>query len=455
MQKALLVKAALIGILALLLMVPLQMIGGIVFERQQRHGEVVREIAASYAGEQRIAGPVLVIPYVEEYLEAQTDNAGRKTGEVLRRRDGAVYLYPKDLSVSGRLATDVKRRGLFKALVYRWEGTLAGSFRIPETLPIRRRHEASIITPGAPLLSVGISDPRGLSGAPLLEWNGARPTFLQGSAIAALPNGIHAPLPASGAGSVAFSLALGLRGTERIAFVPLADDTRVDLAADWPHPSFGGRFLPDPQGQRIDESGFAAKWHITALASSARQMFDAATERRDNCVNGACLESLDVRLVEPVNIYAQAGRSLKYGFLFIGLTFAAFLLFELLKGLRMHPAQYLLVGLALAMFFLLVISLSEHIEFWRAYLAATVACVALQGYYLGKALGNARRGAAFAALLTLLYGALYGLLSSEDNALVLGSLLLFALLAAAMVATRNFDWYRLAPAGRETASEAS
>jgi len=156
---------------------------------------------------------------------------------------------------------------------------------------------------------------------------------------------------------------------------------------------------------------------------------------------GAGLDALQVGLVEPVNVYSQADRASKYGILFVLLTFVGFFMFELLKRLAIHPIQYLLVGLALAIFFLLLLSLSEHMAFWIAYLVASIACIGLLAVYLSAVLRSKSRGAGFAAGLTLLYAALYGLLVSEDNALVLGSLMLFAILAALMLITRRVDWY--------------
>jgi inner membrane protein len=167
--------------------------------------------------------------------------------------------------------------------------------------------------------------------------------------------------------------------------------------------------------------------------------------------DASALEAFDVSFIEPVNIYQKAERAVKYGALFVALTFAAFFLFETLKDLRIHPLQYGLVGFARAVFFLLLVSLSEHIMFLHAYLIASAACVLLIGYYLVHVLGSWRRGVAFGLKLTLLYGALYGLLLSEDNALMLGSLLLFAALAVFMVLTRGIDWYQLGakPVARE------
>ena len=158
--------------------------------------------------------------------------------------------------------------------------------------------------------------------------------------------------------------------------------------------------------------------------------------------------------VEPVNIYLQAERAVKYGILFVVLTFAAFFLFEILKDLRIHPLQYGLVGAALALFFLLLVSLSEHMLFLHAYLIASAACVLLIGYYLAHVLGTWRRGLAFATKLSLLYTVLYGLLLSEDNALMLGSLLLFAALTTFMMLTRKIDWYQLGSEGAPVISAA-
>jgi inner membrane protein len=260
-----------------------------------------------------------------------------------------------------------------------------------------------------------------------------------GTAARSLSGGFRVELdPAAFAagGDLGFSLQVSLEGTGGLSIVPSGGDTRVALHSNWPHPSFEGSFLPAEK--TIAAGGFSATWQTTLLATNLSTRFAA-------CLRGAAeqcdLPGLGVRFIEPVNVYQQSERAVKYGLLFIGLTFGAFFLFETLKRWRVHPLQYALVGLALALFFLMVISLSEHIAFALAYVAASTACVALITAYLRYVLGGWRRALAFGALLALLYGVLYGLLLSEDNALVLGSLLLFALLAAAMWLTRRVDWY--------------
>ena len=245
-------------------------------------------------------------------------------------------------------------------------------------------------------------------------------------------------------------LDFALGGTESLSISPLAKRNKIALDSSWPHPQFNGSFLP--RSRTIKADGFHAVWEVSSLATNAQSQYLTAiggagatsdvTEIRTAGPVGS-LDVIGVSLVDPVNVYSQADRASKYGILFIVLTFVGFAMFELIKRLPIHPLQYLLVGLALAIFFLLLLSLSEHIPFWQAYLAAAAACIGLQGFYLSHVLRSRWRGLGFAAMLTLLYGVLYGLLISEDNALLMGSVLLFAILAGIMWTTRKVDWYEL------------
>jgi inner membrane protein len=234
-------------------------------------------------------------------------------------------------------------------------------------------------------------------------------------------------------------LRAAVQGTESVSIVPLAERNVIALDSDWPHPKFHGEFLP--RTREIGPDGFRARWEVSSLASTAQSKFRQALEKP---AESSPLESVSVSLVDPVNVYTQVDRATKYGVLFVLLTFVAFFMFEFLKQLRIHPIQYVLVGLAIAIFFLLLLALSERIAFGAAYLVAAVACVTLIGYYLRHVLGGWARGAGFAGLLGTLYAALYGLLISEDNAMVLGAGLLFVILAAIMVLTRKVDWYQAA-----------
>jgi inner membrane protein len=279
-----------------------------------------------------------------------------------------------------------------------------------------------------------------------LDWDGTQPTLNPGGVDATgVPSGIHADLGVLPATKISatreFRIALSLLGTERLDIVPVGATTTVALASAWPHPSFTGRILPDA-GTRVSREGFAAQWRTSHFATNLAQLHQRCVQARQ--CDAFNQHSLTVSFVEPVDLYLTVERSVKYGFLFIGLTFAAFFLFEIVKRLAIHPVQYALVGLALAIFFLLLISLSEHLGFATAYAIASASCVALNGYYVAHVLKSMRRGALFGAALSALYGLLYVLLRLEDHALLVGSLLVFACVASAMIATRRVDWYAIA-----------
>lgn len=449
MQKMLMTKAALIGAVFLALMIPLQMIGGLVHERAERQRAVTQEIAASSTGRQVLAGPVLSLPYREEFDETVSD-AKNATGTRVehRRIERVARFFPESQETTGKAGVSTKSRGIFRTRVFEWNGTLRGEFALDGRFSPERNRAGSTLVWGRPYVSVALVDPRGLAATPALRWNERELALERGSGLPHLAGGMHAAVPAFDPAlpqRIAWRLAIGLNGTESLAMVPLAGRDLVRLASDWPHPGFGGQFLPRPGASR--EGGFDAQWAMSALASKTQQQFADQVEGRAKCAEGICADRLEVRFVEPIDIYSLSDRAVKYGFLFIAVTFGCFMLFELLTGLPIHPAQYLLVGLALAVFFLLLIALSEHIAFGLAYAAATAACVALLGVYLSAALRGLVRGAAFSGMLAALYAALYGLLISEDNALLLGALLVFGLLAAAMMVTRRVDWYALgAPA---------
>jgi inner membrane protein len=445
-------KILLVLAMTLAILVPLTMIRGTINERQLYRAQAVDSIARSYAGAQSFVGPVLVVPFVET-VEVEEKDAQGMTHKVLRAQDGRWTYFPDTLDLGGVLKPGTRKRGLHEVRVYEWQGQ--ADARFDATIPA----DTDLLRPrriGRPWLSYGLADVRGLMGAPRLRVAGAETALEQGlgSRDGA---GVHARLAAPRAGErLAFDTRLEfvLGGTESLALVPLGKRNRVALASTWPHPQFGGSFLP--RTHAIDGRGFRARWEVSSLATSAQAQYNAGRTvprvvndvagSRGAASGGIGVEGLDaigISLVDPVNVYSQADRASKYGLLFVLLTFVGFFMFELIKQLPIHPIQYGLVGLALAIFFLLLLSLSEHIAFALAYLIASIACIGLLGFYLSHVLRSRARGLGFAAMLATLYAALYGLLVSEDNALVLGSGLLFLILAAIMVVTRKVDWYAL------------
>ncbi|MDH7454666.1 cell envelope integrity protein CreD [Luteimonas composti] len=427
--------------MTLAILVPLALIRGTIHERQAYRNEAVRDVAANFGGPQVFGGPVLVVPYTETVDEdvVQPDGEVRRT---VQRRTGSWTFFPETLSIEGSLQPDTRRRGLHEVRVYQWDGVAKASFdvRLPPLEDAAAQREV-----GRPWLSYGIVDVRGLRGTPRLQVDGAAVTPLQGIGHVDGP-GLHVRLDAPDTDRIELEtgIELQLRGTEAFAMMPYGRSNDLQLASPWRHPKFEG---VSPQHD-IDAQGFRARWQIASVASNAQRRYlqspALAGEQAAGVPWTAQPDGVSVALVDPVNPYLQADRATKYGLLFVMLTFVGFFMFELLKRLPIHPIQYALVGLAIAIFFLLLVSLSEHVAFGLAYLAAAVACIGLIGFYLSAVLRSTARGLGFAVMLAALYAALYGLLVSDDNALVLGAGLLFLILAAIMVATRKVDWYQVA-----------
>jgi inner membrane protein len=445
-QKILSLKIVLIGLVALLLQIPVEMIRGLVAERKQARDSVIADIARGSSEAQRIVGPVLYVPWTRRSIESTTitDESGRsRTAGKEKIERGQIALLPDTLAVDGRIELQEKHRSLYTVHLYTLNATLRGTFTLPPGLGVPEG--PGTLEWGRALLVLGVQDTRGIRDRVQVDWDGMQPALHPGGVEAAgAPNGIHADLGMLAASKSpethGFKIIFSLLGTERLDIVPVGATTTVSLASTWPHPGFTGRILPDA-GTTLSRDGFTANWHTSHFATNLAQL-----HRR--CVQSHQCEpfnehSLGVSFIQPVDLYQTVERSVKYGFLFIGLTFAAFFLFEVLKRLAIHPVQYALVGIALAIFFLLLISLSEHLGFAAAYAIAAGSCVALIGYYVGHVLKSMRRGAIFALALSALYGLLYVLLRMEDHALLMGSLLVFACVASAMVATRRVDWYAL------------
>ena len=435
MKNPLFQKCALLALIGALLLIPLSMIERTIEERTARRAEAIRSIAASSAGEQSIAGPVLTIPVVEEYDDEQVEeiNGERRKKTIRRKRTHTLTVLPRQLELDGALNVEKRAYGLHETAVFEMQGSITGSFETPGPDALPPLGQNAQLTWGSPLVSVGVADARGISGEPKLELGNKALPIRRGTAAPGMKAGFHAVAEGVQGNKVAtipFRIDLRLAGTGRFGFVPLGEITAAQLRGNWPHPSFGGNYLP--RSREVTAEGFSARWNTTALASKAN------AEQLTAHAGG-----FEVRLIDPVDIYRQATRAVKYGVLFIVLAFAAFFAFEHLRSVAIHPIQYLLAGLAQAVFFLLLTSLSEHIAFGWAYLSAAAASIALIGAYLAAILGGWTRGLGFAGALAVLYAALYGILRSEQNALLLGSLLLFLALAGLMLGTRHIDWYRL------------
>lgn len=445
MNRQLGFKLGAIALLIMLLLIPLLMIDGLVDERQAYRDGVLQDIARSSSYSQQLTGPLVVVPYSRTVREWRTDSETKQ--RVLEERElrGRLYFLPETFVVDGQMRTELRHRGIYEARLYHAENRINGSFTLPANYGIT--DDLASYRFEAPLLAVGISDVRGIENALKLKMNGELRDFQPGTQSKLLGSGVHAVLPLALANHEQrfdYAFELALLGSGRLDITPVGRDSQVSLVSDWPHPSFGGEFLPTERS--VTDQGFSARWRTSFFATNLEDALQACVARNE--CEGFNSRSFGVGLVDPVDQYLKADRAVKYALLFIGLTFAGFFLFEVLKRLAVHPVQYGLVGMALALFYLLLLSLSEHLGFELAYLISAAACVGLIGFYLCYVLHSLWRGAGFSVGLAGLYGMLYALLSAEDYALLMGSLLLFAVLAGVMVLTRRLDWYGIGKSPR-------
>jgi len=424
-------KLFLIGFLGLMLFIPLLRISFLVEERESRQQGTRREISQSWGEPQHLAGPVLSIPYRRTL---QNEKGG------FFYRQETLQVLPEDLSMDVNLDPQVRRRGLFEAVVYRAQVTLRGHHRLPDFKrfdidPDGIRWEDARLT-------VGLGRLRGLDSSPSLDWRGQTLTLEAGQAEDALVGeALSAPLgaPLAAGEEAPFELRMTLRGSDNIRLFPLGRESHASIRSPWPNPSFQGSFLPT--SPKVSAEGFEATWTVPHFARSVPQAFIAplSPEAQQALTDAA----FGVDLLFPVDFYQLVSRCTKYAMLFIALTFGTFMLFELLADLRIHPVQYLLVGFALCLFYLLLLALAEHSGFDLAYLTASIATVGLLSGYSATVLHTRGRAVVLGVVLSGLYGLLYVLVQLQSYALLVGSITLFAALTAAMFLSRNIDWYAL------------
>ena len=428
-----------IGALMLTFLAPVEWIAGLVGERMERRDDAVAEVSEKWGGTQRIVGPLLVVPFEHRWTEL-TPNAQ----EVSKSEIRTLTILPTALTVTAHLEAEERFRGIFSVPVYRSVLDVSGTFAAPDFAALRV--DPASVDWARSDLALGIADAHAIQNRATLSWNGSERAFQSGTADSGVKTGIHVQIgDVLGATPAHFAFQLILNGSGGIFFTPVGEQTSVTLDANWPDPSFQGSWLP---GERSgDASGFRAHWEIPFLG---RNQAPAWTSTSWSTVERLSESVFGVELATPVDTYRMAERSVKYARLFVLLTFGVIWLIEMLGRVRVHPIQYLLIGCALCTFYLLELSLAEQLGFAVAYAIAATAVAALIGVYAVFALRGWQRAAAVTVTIGALYGYLYVVLTDEDYALLLGSLGVFAAVAAAMLLTRHIDWYAGAPSADPT-----
>ena len=435
-RNELYVKLAILFVLLQVLLVALGMISGLIAERKDRQESVAREVSAAWGQEQVIAGPILILPY--RYYDERQNNSETEWQE----QDGQAYFLPQSLTIDAVVTPERRHRGIFDVALYKADLKISGSFAAPD--PAALGIEPANIFWDRARLALGVTDLRGSGGAPQVTWNGKEIPLQPGTESDLLPSGAHAPVPLGAAGAtapLAFSVSLKIAGSRALAFTPTGKDTRVTLNSDWPDPSFQGAYLP--QAHTVSAEGFTAAWEVSYLGRGYPQAWTTASLESKKVRQHFAKDHFGATLVSPVDFYLKTERSVKHGTLLIVLVMAAVFLFEVTARRRIHPLQYALVGFALCLFYLLLLSLAELIGFAAAYALACLLAAGLITFYIARILASRLRAAAIALLLAAIYVYLYIVLQLEELALVSGAFGLFFGLAAVMYATRNLDWYSL------------
>lgn len=426
-KNSVMLKLATITVLVLLLLIPTTMIQSIISEREFLNEETINEVSSKWANSQQVNGPILTIPFSYEYEKDDKVMEGIRYWHIL----------PKSLSVNGQVDPEKLRRGIYEVVVYRSALNVSGSFN---TNLKPSDNDLKEIKWDQAFLTIGISDLRGVEEDVVFNWGKKSLPVEPGSRIPQIVySGITINIPdlaEEQKTDIPFSFDLHLQGSQNLGFVPLGNNTDVKLTSTWANPSFNGNFLPDDR--EVTDNGFTASWKVLQLNRNFPQTWVGATEA-DKLSQAA----FGVDLILPLDDYQKSMRSAKYGIMTIVLTFLVFFLVEILNGRKIHPFQYTLVGLALCLFYVLLISISEHANFNLAYGISTCAIVGMISLYSMSVFKMPRLSMLLVATLIGIYGFLFVTLQLADYALLMGSVGLTVILAATMYFTRNINWYRL------------
>lgn len=409
-------RFAVVGVLVLVMLIPLAMVRGVSAERQRYFETAAGHVAAAWGGSQALAGPFLLVP--------ETRDAG-SAGSAADQKHWTRVVLPESLDVSVEVRHETRSRGIYQVPVYQAVATFEGTFVLPEA-------PSDVGRPGdGARLVVGISDPRAVESISELEFAGTATPFAAGTGDSWLREGAHAAATTPGPGTPAhFSFQLALRGSGTFAVAPVGSTSGIDMTASWPHPSFNGRFLPSEH--EISADGFSARWTVRELARGLLASWVAGSQPVD-------LGYAEASLFQPVTGYTLVERGIKYGVLFIGLTYLAFICFEMLAAVRFHYVQYAVLGAGMVLFYLALLSLSEALPFLGAYVVAALLLCALVTWYAWMITRRRQIAAAVGGILVALYACLYVLLELEDYALLVGTGVLFAGLFALMYATSRLE----------------
>lgn len=426
----------------ILLLVPLMMIGNVIKERSDYRDEVTDTLRQSSAGAQKLIGPLIAVPVTEvtTVMESTNDEPPK---EIRRSKSFIRFWLPESLMVDGKQQVESRKIGIYNGQVWQSNLSIKAEFD-PKRFGLEATENRQI---GKPFVVFALSDARGIGQVQAMKINGESLTVEPGTGLVSEMPGIHVPLASADMtrNLLKLEMSFSLNGTGALSVVPLGRNSQMTLLSDWPHPGFMGDFLPAKRD--ISPSGFQAHWQSSWFANNLDSKIHDM--QMSGAQNGWRLPAFSVNIATPADQYQLTDRAIKYAILLIALIFAAFFVFESLTARQMHPMEYLLVGLSLVMFYLVLLALSEHIGFTPAWITASLLGGIINGIYLQGVMKTWRASLPFTGALLVLYGVIWSLLNSEDSALLLGTGVLFIALSTVMILTRRLNWYSIS-SGRKS-----
>lgn len=417
------VKGFITGGLILLMLIPTFFINSLITEREARQKEIVKEVSSRWASAQTLSSPFLVVPYSYSYQSSE--------GKPVTAKQNLILL-AHEVVVNGHIVPEQRTRSIYKVLLYKSDIRFSGSFKVSLPADI----DSSKMDYANARLCFTLSDFKGIEEEIYVHLGQKKLLLMPGLPVNDFgKTGLSVPVnlsPEALAGGLPFDMQVKIKGSEQLHFTPMSAGSKFQLQSKWPSPSFDGEMLPNER--TVNDSGFTSKWSF----NQANLPFPAVIH--ENTVGDKKMD-FGVSLVQPADQYAKTMRSVKYAILFIGLTFAFFFIIELMQKKPFHPVQYVLVGLALVIFYTLLLSISEYIPFDFSYLAAALATILLISLYAKGHFNSWKTAGIFFLLLSCLYGFIFILIRLEDTALLVGSIGLFLVLALVMFASRRINWY--------------
>lgn len=414
-----------VAVLALLLLIPAGLIQNLIREREYTQENAINEMTSVWGGEQMLVGPYLTVPFDAPYTVTNSDG----TEEISYARN-YLYVLPEFLNGAVDVQPETRKLGIYEAVVYRGEANMQGEFKLPDWT--KAGVDPKYIHWDKVTLNVGISDLRGVEGAFDFEWNEASLPLSSGLVTNDIYwSGVHSPVAIQSQEELRFKFSTTLRGSRRFSVVPLGKQTTFSMVSPWSEPNFEGSFATTKYEPTAE--GFSANWEVSHLNRNYPQSWVGKKYTPANDFFGT-------EFIKTVDNYSKSTRVAKYAILIIALTFMVFYFSELIKGAKVNALQYVLVGLALVLFYTLLLSFSEHIGFNAAYLVAALMTILMEFFYARSVLGSTKLAAYVAATLTLLYSFIFILIQLKDFALLAGSLGLFVILAGIMFISRRIQW---------------